>query len=488
VNQGAFLNLTNAFTSPQSYFGNSVTSSSFSLNSANVVVNQSGATYVAYLFAHDAGGFGTTGSDNVISCGSYAGNNGLQTVSLGYEAQWVLIKNASDVYNWSIYDNMRGMAVGAVNNPVLYPNTTAAEAADRPVYPTSTGFAVNTAANIVNATGNTYIYIAIRRGPMKTPTTGTSVFQPVAYTGTNVDNRLVNTGIVTDMAMARIRTATSTGGFYTADRLRGNASLGTAIGDAENTDADSFMTPTVGYGNSFSAMNGFGVGNDVTRQLNQSSTSQLAYAFQRAPSFFDEVCYTGNGTARTISHNLGVVPELMIVKSRSSTTDWSVYLDSVWESVNRNYLRLNLSAGAGNGNGDLFPSQPTSSLFSVSDNGEVNNSGTTYVAYLFATCAGVSKVGSYTGNGSSQTINCGFTGGARFVMVKATSTTGNWIVADSARGIVAGNDPALYLNSTAAEVTGLDWIDADNSGFVVNETATIAANTNGVSYIFLAIS
>jgi hypothetical protein len=127
-------------------------------------------------------------------------------------------------------------------------------------------------------------------------------------------------------------------------------------------------------------------------------------------------------------------------------------------------------------------------VFSVGISTTVNASGGTYVAYLFATCAGVSKVGSYTGNGSSQTINCGFTGGARFVLVKATSTTGNWIVADSARGIVAGNDPALYLNSTAAEVTGLDWIDADNSGFVVNETATIAANTNGVSYIFLAIA
>jgi hypothetical protein len=74
------------------------------------------------------------------------------------------------------------------------------------------------------------------------------------------------------------------------------------------------------------------------------------------------------------------------------------------------------------------------------------------------------------------------------VLVKATSTTGNWIVADSARGIVAGNDPALYLNSTAAEVTGLDWIDADSTGFVVNETATIAANTSGVSYIFIAVA
>jgi hypothetical protein len=131
---------------------------------------------------------------------------------------------------------------------------------------------------------------------------------------------------------------------------------------------------------------------------------------------------------------------------------------------------------------------PTSSVFTVGTNADVNFGGWTYVAYLFATCAGVSKVGSYTGNGTTQTINCGFTGGARFVLIKATSTTGNWIVADSARGIVAGNDPALYLNSTAAEVTGLDWIDADNSGFVVNETATIAANTNGVSYIFLAIA
>jgi hypothetical protein len=59
-------------------------------------------------------------------------------------------------------------------------------------------------------------------------------------------------------------------------------------------------------------------------------------------------------------------------------------------------------------------------------------------------------------------------------------------VADSARGIVAGNDPALYLNSTAAEITGFDWIDADSTGFVVNETATIAANTDGVQYIYLS--
>jgi hypothetical protein len=41
----------------------------FSLGT-EATVNASGGTYVAYLFAHDAGGFGDDGEQNVISCGS----------------------------------------------------------------------------------------------------------------------------------------------------------------------------------------------------------------------------------------------------------------------------------------------------------------------------------------------------------------------------------------------------------------------------------
>jgi len=98
------------------------------------------------------------------------------------------------------------------------------------------------------------------------------------------------------------------------------------------------------------------------------------------------------------------------------------------------------------------------------------------------------KVFSYTGNGSSQTINCGFTGGARFVLIKRTDSTGNWTVFDSARGIVAGNDPALYLNSTAAEVTTIDAVDTDSSGFIVNQDTTLNLNVNNATYIGLAIA
>lgn len=121
----------------------------------------------------------------------------------------------------------------------------------------------------------------------------------------------------------------------------------------------------------------------------------------------------------------------------------------------------------------------------ITDN---NVSGRNYVAYLFATCPGVSKVGSYTGNGTNQTIDCGFTGGARFVLIKRTDSTGDWYVFDSARGIVAAADPYLKLNTTAAEVTTIDVVDTASSGFIVNQEANTNLNVNAATYIFLAVS
>lgn len=118
----------------------------------------------------------------------------------------------------------------------------------------------------------------------------------------------------------------------------------------------------------------------------------------------------------------------------------------------------------------------------------INGSGNSHVAYLFASLPGISRVGNYTGNGTSQTIPCGFTTGARFVLIKRTDSEGDWMIADTARGIVAAADPRLSLNSTAAEVTGEDWLDPDPTGFIVNQVAGSNANVSGASYIFLSIA
>jgi hypothetical protein len=127
-------------------------------------------------------------------------------------------------------------------------------------------------------------------------------------------------------------------------------------------------------------------------------------------------------------------------------------------------------------------------VFSVGTSTTTNDSAATYVAYLFATCPGVSKVGSYTGTGTTQTINCGFTAGSRFVMIKRTDSTGDWYVWDSARGIIAGNDPYLLINSDAPEVTNTDYVDTAATGFELSSTAPAAINASGGTFIFLAIA
>jgi hypothetical protein len=452
--------------------------------SDNARTNSNGTTYVAYLFAHNAGGFGLTGTDNVISCGSYTGNGSTTgpVIDLGYEPQWLLIKNATgpDPERWHMFDNMRGMPVGG--QPVyLYPNETSAEGISGTFFSISaTGFQLKSASNATNSSGQTFIYIAIRRGPMKVPTSGTSVFAVSTASGEPAYSPLFTAGF-SDMTLHSPRVSESGNGHLITDRLRGNGViLETPYTNAENTIStyfkydsnDGAYIPNIGYFN------------------NTGGTSKpyALRAFKRAPSFFDEVCYTGTGSARTLTHNLGVVPELMIVKRRDGTSygDWLVYHSALG---NTKYLLLNTTDASATANSGAWNyTNPTSTQFTVGD-WESLTSTATYVAYLFATCAGVSKVGSYTGNGSSQNIDCGFTSGARFILIKRTDNSqfGDWKVFDSARGIVSGNDPYLKLNETDAEQASYDGIDPYSAGFTVNQD-NANLNISSATYIFLAIA
>ena len=432
-------------------------------------VNTSGETYVAYLFAHNAGGFGLTGTDNVISCGSFTTDgSGNATVTLGYEPQWVLFKASSRVLNWSIHDTMRGMPVGSVASG-LYPNLADAESNNVTTSPTATGFTWSGYAN------ETFVYVAIRRGPMKVPTTGTSVFSPVARTGTGAIVNVTTPNFAPDLLFSRDR-GSSAAKFSFNDKLRGpTLSLYSTDTAAEVTTTGLTSFNNLGYTAPADGLS-----------YNEDGDTMITECFQRAQSFMDVVCYTGTGTVgQTFNHNLGVVPELMIVKCRTNSDLWPVYSATLGPTK---FIALNTgvvttTAGAWNN------TAPTASVFSVGANSYVNfDSSRTYVAYLFATCAGVSKVGSYTGTATTQQINCGFTTGARFVMIVRTDSTGDWYVWDSARGIVAGNDPYLLLNSTAAEVTNTDYIDTYSAGFEISSTAPAAINASGGTYIFLAIA
>ena len=453
--------------------------------SSNSEVNASGSTYVAYIFAHDAGGFGTTGAANVISCGAYTGNGSTTNgplINLGYEPQWLLIKNASAVYDWFLYDTMRGLTadLSTSTNPVLYPNLNAAQADFADIAINSTGFKIkNAAANPrINASGNTYIYIAVRRGPMKVPTLGTTVFGISARTGTNANATVTGGSGVSDVVLVKNRGAAVAD--LLSSRLTGTGYLVTSTRDAEVAAG-----VTVLQASPWDVMNGVKVGTTSTI-TNASANTFINYLFSRAPGFMDVVPYTGTGVARTVSHNLSVAPELIIVKPRSNlNTEWNVYAAPLGATK---YLWLQSTNAVGTGTNRWNDTAPTSSVFTVATDTSVNGLDYTLIAYLFATVAGVSKVGSYTGTAALQTVACGFAAGARFVLIKRSDDIGDWYYWDSVRGLSSGNDPYLLLNTAAAEVTGTNYVDTDTTGFKVTAAAPAALNASGGNYIFLAIA
>ena len=445
------------------------TSSVFSLGT-DATVNESGKTYIAYIFAHDAGGFGLTGTDNVISCGSFTGTGSDLSVNLGYEPQWLLVKRASSgTENWAVYDNMRGMFVNYDDN-ILFPNTSGAEVQVGRIAPTATGFSVTSS---YPASGTTYIYIAIRRGPMKVPTSGTAVFQPVKFISTAA-RQTVGSLTAVDMFFGRRMASIKNWGM--SPRLTG-LFLKPNLTDVEDSNV-------TGYASSAQ----FDLQNGSSFITAGSGDEFVTYNLRRSPSYMDVVCYTGNGGSNTIIHNLGVAPELIIFKSRSAAEDWVVFTDFGPIYFRRTFLNLTNSAPQFGYGGSLLDSAPTATTISLLSGTGTNSNTATYLAYLFATCAGVSKVGTYTGTGTTLQINCGFTAGARFVLIKRADSTGDWYVWDSARGITAGNDPYLLLNSDAAEVTSTDYIDTYSAGFEISSTAPAAINASGGTFIFLAIA
>ena len=439
--------------------------------------NDSGATYVAYLFAHDAGGFGLTGTDNVISCGSWSttlvGGRYDAIIDLGWEPQWILFKPSNNTGNWQIYDNMRGWTSNVAGSNVsqrLYPSLANAEDTD-----TNTQLQYDGIGKVriaVGASGYSGIYIAIRRGPMRVPTSGTSVFQPTAFTSQSGADT-VSSGSVSVVDWGFVKKRASSEVWIAGDRLRGGSYLSF---DATSAEASNVFK--------WDKQNAF-----VTN-VDDTPSSFIGYSFRRAPSFFDEVCYTGVGGTATFNHNLTVIPELLIIKRRSGVSSWPTLYNFVGSTFDK-LQGLNQDGGAATNtytDGAGLGGAPTATTFTVDSTSTFNGAGSTFVAYLFATCAGVSKCFNYTGNGSSQTINCGFTGGARWILIKRTDSTGDWYVWDSARGIVSGNDPHLSLNSTAAEVTTDDTIDTDSTGFVVNQVSATNVNVSSATYIGLAIA
>ena len=438
--------------------------------------NASGGSYVAYIFAHDAQDFGTDSDESIIKCGSYTGTGSAQDIDLGFEPQWILIKRASASASWILLDSMRGIVADGID-PDLHPNDTTYDSQQGAVnfaQLNADGIKIDPGSNGyggVNANGSTYIYVAIRR-PHKPASefAATDLFS--ARYGSNSANEFFNTGFDGDLIFSR-DTVTATQNNFFGARLTGQKQGSQNLIWSNNTTAE---TATSGRGYFGSKSRGY---------YYEDARTSLSYLFRRAPGFFDVVTYTGSVSAQEIPHNLGVAPELIIQKCRTQGSyPWNSWYTGL---TNSQYINFNASSGVQTSS-NLWGTNATVATDSVFRTGGGNtgvdgSTSDTHIAYLFASVDGISKVGTFNRPSQvAQDIDCGFENGARFVLIKRTNTTGNWVLWDSVRGIVAGNEPYLLTNSNAAQVTNQDYIDPLSSGFTL--TSGIATG----DWVFLAIA
>jgi len=178
----------------------------------------------------------------------------------------------------------------------------------------------------------------------------------------------------------------------------------------------------------------------------------------------------------------------MIVKARTGSLRWLVYNKTIGATK---YLVLNTNAALGTLSTEWNNTEPTSTNFTLGVNSDTNLNGTNFIAYLFASIEGFSKVGSYTGNGSADGpyLYCGFK--PKYFMYKVTDTTGNWIVLDTER--LNRNPDNLYLSpdvTTADSTAGTGWngVDILSNGIKIKSTVANWTNASGKNYLYMAFA
>ena len=466
--------------SVQSTAFTSVTSTSFTFGS--YIDTQGGANYVAYVFPTNS---------NVV-CSGYTGNGSTTgpSVNVGFEPGFTLNRTttyAGTAY-WCFQDKLRGFtsvvsASGTANPAYLHPGGGVNNLAS---YGTvQNGFKVQSSAQNFNFNTADYMFMAIRqtnKPASELPTSGFfNTLRNSAISNTSPRSELFsNIGFDPDMVLFKSVGSNTLGFIHNRDELNtvGTVAYSRDLGASNNAvnDAAGFYFDrhhAVTYGGALSA------------------AAFQGYFFKKTVGFFDITTYVSPGSPMTVPHNLGAVPELMIIRSATGADTWQVYFAALG---NTSRLLLNVNDAVATGVSTWNSTTPTSTNFYVGDfitPSATCASGTSYLAYLFASVPGKVKIGSYTGNGAAnQNIDCGFSTGARFVLAKPSTTTANWYVCDTTQGINAGADgywqaqAALAMTGTGS---GVDLIDTYSAGFSVTNVGS-GLNENGHTYVYMAIA
>lgn len=204
-------------------------------------------------------------------------------------------------------------------------------------------------------------------------------------------------------------------------------------------------------------------------------------------SGFSIVRWTGTGASGTTGHGLSVAPKMIILKDATNAYNWYVFTTAT--GSNLRFEGLNTTSAA-----TSQPSQftTTSTLIeNIPSTASLNTSGATMIAYCFAEVAGFSKIGTYTGNNSSDGpfIYCGFR--PRFIMIKRSDAASDWFMYDTARSTYNVGNQTLAADATTDEgsYASTNYFDFVSNGFKIRQDNNSGYNNaSGGTYIFMAFA
>jgi hypothetical protein len=307
--------------------------------------------------------------------------------------------------------------------------------------------------------------------PDSTVVKGNTVMDATLYTGNLTGQSITNAApFKPDLVWIKSRSAATDNKLTDSVRGTTKALISNTTG-AETTD----VTGMTAFNS-----NGFTVG--ASTDYNNTSATYVGWQWQagqgssssntsgsitstvsvNATAGFSVVTYTGTGANATVGHGLGVAPKMVIVKKRSATGSWAVYHIGLTSATFQ--VWLDLTSNQISRPGTWNSTAPTSTVFSIGTDTDVNVNAATFVAYCWAEIAGFSKFGSYTGNSSANGpfVYLGFR--PKFIIVKRFSSTGNWEIVDSSRSTYNEATAGLRTESAGAE-SSLGPFDLLSNGF-----------------------
>ena len=404
--------------------------------------------------------FGGDGNQPIVKCGSYSGTGGWNNVDLGFQPQWVLIKNTNSNGNdWHLYDSFRGMIDQSGNQStvnaseeILTPNKNNAEFTANYLQLSMNGFTLRSSNAQTNSTAVKYAYIAIRRSDGivgKPALAGTDSFNVQMSPDTNIQP-LWTSSFPVDWAFMK---SVNVSDWYSGARQTG----------------DEFMRPNKdnSKGNMGATLQVYDYNNGWWDATGGTSQNQYISHMWKRGAGFDVVPFQGtsdNDSTQKIGyqHFLGQVPELKIIKRRQDTGGWTVGGTAIAGDANiRDWHMIWDTNAARTNSSNYWDGVDTATHFTVrSSNGDAGGASADFLALLYASVIGISKVGQYTGTGATgnDITDPGFS--PRYLIIKRLDSTSNWNVWDSVRGWTA----PMYQNEMDGN-QNLSWVSVSASGF-----------------------